>query len=305
MLTQEQIMKVKGQGFLLNRGTELFSGRIAAPGTVFTAENFSDMATLAKKYGNGNLICTSRQGVEIPGIPYDKIEEAQKFAAEHGLRFGGTGAKIRPITACKGTTCVFGNCDTQAIAAEIYEKYYLGWTNVKLPHKFKISVGGCPNSCVKPSLNDLGIEGHRVPKFNADICRGCASCAVENKCPSKAAHVEGGKLKIDGELCKTCGVCIGKCPFGALEPESETVYKIYIGGTWGKTSRMGTALSRDVSRDEIMPVLEKTVLWYRENALPKERLGKTVDRLGIEAAEKAIFSDDILARKDEILKKEI
>ena len=305
MLTQEQIMKVKGQGFLINRGTELFSGRIAAPGTVFTAENFSDMATLAKKYGNGKLICTSRQGVEVPGIPYDKIEEAQKFAAEHGLRFGGTGAKIRPITACKGTTCVFGNCDTQAIAAEIYEKYYLGWTNVKLPHKFKISVGGCPNSCVKPSLNDLGIEGHRVPKFNADICRGCASCAVENKCPSKAAHVEGGKLKIDGELCKTCGVCIGKCPFGALEPESETVYKIYIGGTWGKTSRMGTALSRDVSRDEIMPVLEKTVLWYRENALPKERLGKTVDRLGIEAAEKAIFSDDILARKDEILKKEI
>jgi dissimilatory sulfite reductase (desulfoviridin) alpha/beta subunit len=31
--------------------------------------------------------------------------------------------------------------------------------SVTLPHKFKIGVGGCPNSCVKPSLNDVGIEG--------------------------------------------------------------------------------------------------------------------------------------------------
>ena len=305
MLTQEQIMKVKGQGFLRNRGTELFSGRLAAPGTVFTAQNFADMAELSRRFGNGKLICTSRQGVEIPGIPFEKIEEAQAFAAERGLRFGGTGAKIRPITACKGTTCVFGNCDTQAIATEIYEKYYLGWSGVKLPHKFKISVGGCPNSCIKPSLNDFGVEANRVPNFSADLCRGCASCNIENKCPSKAARVEGGKLRIDPELCKSCGVCTGKCPFGAIANESETVYRIYIGGTWGKTTRMGTPLSRTVSADEILPMLEKTILWYRENALPKERLGKAIDRVGIEAVEAALFSDDLLRRKDEILAKEI
>ncbi len=305
MLTQKQITEVKGQGFLLNRGTELFSGRISAPGTVFTAKNFADMAELAERFGNGKLICTSRQGVEIPGIAYENIPKAQAFAAEHGLRFGGTGAKIRPITACKGTTCVFGNCDTHAIATEIYEKYYIGWNSVKLPHKFKISVGGCPNSCIKPSLNDFGVEGHKIPSFNSDNCRGCASCAIESRCPSKAASVEQGKLKINSEVCKTCGVCIGKCPFGAVGSNAETVYRIYVGGTWGKTSRMGTPLSRFVTREEILPILEKTILWYRENALSKERLGKTVDRIGIEALEKAIFSDELLDRRDEILAKEI
>ena len=305
MLTQEQILKVKGQGFLRNRGTELFSGRIAAPGTVFTAENFADMAELSKRFGNGKLICTSRQGVEIPGIPYDKIEEAQKFAAEHGIRFGGTGTKIRPVTACKGTTCVFGNCDTQAIAKKIYEDYYIGWNTVKLPHKFKISVGGCPNSCVKPSLNDLGIEAHREPCFVFDNCRGCASCAVEQKCPSKAAHVEGGKLVIDKTLCKTCGVCVGKCPFGAIESESQTVFTVFVGGTWGKTTRMGTPLSRSFKEDELMDVVEGVILWYRENGLPKERLGKTVDRLGVEALESALASGELAKRKAEILAKEI
>ena len=303
MLTQEQINSVKGRGFLQNRGTELFSGRIVPTGTVFTAENFKDMATLAEKFGNGKLICTSRQSVEIPGIPFEKIEEAEAFAHAHSLIFGGTGPKVRPITACKGTTCIYGNFDTQLLAREIHEKYYIGWSNVKLPHKFKIGVGGCPNSCIKPSLNDFGIEGHKAPAFNAELCRGCNKCAIETRCPSKAASVIDGKLVIDPDKCLSCGVCIGKCPFGAISNESETLYRIYIGGTWGKSTRMGTPLSRLVKSEEFLPILEKTMLWFKENGTAKERLGKTIDRLGIEKAEADILGNEILGRKAEILSK--
>lgn len=303
MLTSDQINSVKGRGFLRNRGTDLFSGRIVPTGTVFNAQNFCDMATLAEKYGNGKLICTSRQSIEIPGIPFDKIEEAEAFARAHGLSFGGTGAKVRPITACKGTTCVYGNFDTQALAKEIHEKYYLGWSGVKLPHKFKIGVGGCPNSCIKPSLNDFGVEGRRAPIFNSELCRGCKVCAIEKSCPSKAASVNDGKLVIDGDKCLSCGVCTGKCPFGAIASESETLYRIYLGGTWGKSTRMGTPLSRLVREDEVLPILEKSMLWFKENGLPKERFGKAIDRIGIEKAEAEILGDEILKRKDEILSK--
>ncbi len=302
-LTNEQITAVKARGFLRNRGTDLFSGRIVAPGTVFTSQNFKDMSVIAETYGNGKLICTSRLAVEIPGIPYDKIEEAEAFAASHGMRFGGTGAKVRPVTACKGTTCVFGNCDTQALAKKIHEEYYIGWNEVKLPHKFKISVGGCPNSCMKPSLNDFGVEGHKVPKFNSELCRGCKVCSVEKSCPMKAAKVVDGKLTIDDSLCLACGVCTGKCPFKAISHDTETLYKIYIGGTWGKHTRMGSALSRLVKEEEILPILEKTMLWFRENGLPKERLGKAIDRVGFDKVEAAIMGDDLLLRKDEILGK--
>ena len=302
-LTSEQIMSVKGRGFLRNRGTDLFSGRMIAAGTVFSAKNFSDMAELAERYGNGKLICTSRLSVEITGIPFDKIEEAEAFAKEHGLQFGGTGAKVRPVTACKGTTCVFGNFDTQELAREIHEQFYVGWNDVKLPHKFKIAVGGCPNSCMKPSLNDFGIEGHKVPIFDPELCRGCKACAIEKSCPMKAAKVENTKLSVDRDTCISCGVCIGKCPFGAVAHESETLYRIYVGGTWGKHTRMGTPLSRLVRKEEILPILEKTLLWFKENGLPKERLGKAIDRIGIDKAEAEILGDDILLRKDEILSK--
>lgn len=245
---------------------------------------------------------TSRLSAEIVGIPFEQIDAACDYAAERGLYFGGTGAKIRPVTACKGTTCVYGNYDTQALAKELHEKYYVGWANVKLPHKFKIGIGGCPNSCMKPSLNDFGIEGHRVPIFDEDTCRSCKVCMVEKSCPSKAAHVENGKLHID-EKCLACGVCTGKCPFKAVRHESPVVYRIYVGGTWGKQTRMGTPLSRFVTRAEIEPLLEKTMLWFKENAMPKERLGKAIDRLGIEKFEHDVFSDDLLNRREEILAK--
>ena len=300
-LTNEQIVSVKAKGFLHNRGTELFSGRIVAPGTVFTADNLVDMAYIAKNMGNGSVIATSRLTVELPGIPYEKIEEAIRYAEEHDLHFGGTGAKIRPVTACKGTTCVYGNFDTQGLAKKIHEEYYIGWSNVSLPHKFKIAVGGCPNSCMKPSLNDFGIEGHKVPEYHKEECKGCKVCAVEKSCPVKCVSMQDGKMQINRENCKECGVCVGKCPFKAVRPESETKYQLFFGGTWGKKTRMGTPLNRLVSEEEIQPILEKAMLWFRENAYQKERFGLAIDRIGFDKLEEAINSDEILARKEEIL----
>ena len=64
---------------------------------------------------------------------------------------------------------------------------------------------------------------------------------------------------------------------------------------------MGSPLSRLVGREEIEPLLEKTMLWFKENAYEKERLGKAIDRIGFDRFEAALFSDDLLARKAEIL----
>lgn len=106
---------------------------------------------------------------------------------------------------------------------------------------------------------------------------------------------------IDGSLCRTCGVCTGKCPFKAFVPESEVLYQLYVGGTWGKTTRMGTKLSRMVKEEEILPTMEKVMLWFKENAYEKERLGKAIDRIGIEELERALQGNGLLERKEEIL----
>ena len=303
MLTNEQITSVKGRGFLRNRGTDCFSGRIVTVAGLFTPDQLHAIAECAEKFGNGKVIFTARLAAEIVGIPFDKIPEAEAFMAERGLYFGGTGAKVRPITACKGTTCVYGNIDTQALAKVIYDKFYIGMRDVKLPHKFKIGVGGCPNSCMKPSLNDVGVEGCRAFSFDSELCRGCKKCAVAESCPTKAVSVVNGKAVIDTSKCTSCGVCVGKCPFGAVPKEAASVCRIFVGGTWGKTQRMGTLLNAVYSTDEIPTVIEKVMLWYKENGYVKERLGATVDRIGTDALEAAINGNDLIDRRDDILAK--
>lgn len=303
MLTNEQITSVKGRGFLRNRGTDCFSGRIVTVAGLFTPDQLHAIAECSEKYGNGKVIFTARLAAEIVGIPFDKIPEAEAFMAERGLYFGGTGAKVRPITACKGTTCVYGNIDTQALAKVIYDKFYIGMRDVKLPHKFKIGVGGCPNSCMKPSLNDVGVEGCRAFSFDSELCRGCKKCAVAESCPTKAVSVVNGKAVIDTSKCTSCGVCVGKCPFGAVPKEAASVCRIFVGGTWGKIQRMGTLLNNVYSADEVPTVIEKVMLWYKENGYVKERLGATVDRIGTDALEAAIATDDLITRKDDILAK--
>lgn len=287
-LTKEQITEVKGRGFLLNRGTENFSGRVVSVGGLFSSDDLKTVAECAERYGSKTVIFTSRLSAEIAGIPYKKIPDAEKFISERGLAFGGTGAKVRPITACKGTTCVYGNIDTQELARVIHERFYIGMADLKLPHKFKIGVGGCPNSCMKPSLNDVGIEGCRAFSFDADKCRGCKVCAVSLNCPSRAVTLKDGKAFVDSSVCTHCGVCVGKCPFGAFPKEAESVCRVFVGGTWGKKQRMGTLLQNTYTPSEIPDIIEKVMLWYKENGNPKERLGAAIDRIGIERLEEYI-----------------
>ena len=300
-ITKEQIISVKGRGFLQNRGTECFSGRVVAVGGQYTPEALCAIAQCAETFGSGKVIFTSRLSAEIPGIPFDKIPDAERFMLERGLRFGGTGAKVRPVTACKGTTCIYGNIDTQALAQVLHDRFYVGMADVKLPHKFKIGVGGCPNSCMKPSLNDVGIEGCRKVSFDQEICRGCKKCAVAENCPSKAVTVTDGKAVVDASKCTSCGVCVGKCPFGAVPKEAESACRIYVGGTWGKKQRMGTLLSGTYTETEAPDMIEKVMLWFKENGYAKERLGAAIDRISVEALEAALATNDLLDRKAEIL----
>ncbi|MCB2286758.1 (4Fe-4S)-binding protein [Clostridium algidicarnis] len=300
-ISTEDEKRVKGLGFLSNKGTDNFSARIITVNGKITSAQNKCISEAAEIFGNGIVTFTTRLTVEVQGIPYNKIDDFREYLAREGLITGGTGAKIRPIVSCKGTTCQYGLIDTFSLSEEIHERFFKGYSNVKLPHKFKIAVGGCPNNCVKPELNDLGIIGQRIPNFNADECKGCKKCSVESACPVNASKVVGGVLKIDEDKCNNCGRCIGKCHFKAME-DGTTGYKIYIGGRWGKRISHGIALNKIfLDKNEAMDVIEKTILLYKDQGKAGERLAETIERLGFLDIQNQLLSNDLLDRKDEIL----
>lgn len=304
-ISPEEVKRVKGLGFLNNKGTDNFSGRIITVNGKITAKQQQIIAEAAEKFGNGNITFTTRLTIEVQGIPFDKIEDFRAYIAQAGLITGGTGSVVRPVVSCKGTTCQYGQIDTFALSEEIHERFYLGYHTVKLPHKFKIAVGGCPNNCVKPDLNDLGIIGQRIPIFDEDECNGCKKCSVEKACPMGAAKVVDGILEINQDICNNCGRCIGTCHFDALE-DGTYGYKIYIGGRWGKKIAHGKALSKVFTdKEEAMQVIEKAILLFREQGKTGERFAKTIERLGFENVEAQLLSNDLLERKQQILDAEL
>lgn len=299
-ITAEQRKSVKGRGFLSNKGGEHFSVRIITENGVLQASQLKNLAEVAEKFGNGEIAFTSRLTVELPGIKFDDIENVVEYVAMENMVTGGTGAKVRPVVACKGTVCSMGNIDTQGLATEIHKRFYEGYGNVVLPHKFKIAIGGCPNNCVKPDLNDLGITGIASPNFNIDLCKGCAKCSVIDVCPMKACTLKDGILEIDKEICNDCGMCVGKCNFKAI-PDGNVGYKVYIGGRWGKQIRIGSLINKIFTKDEALNAIEKSILLFKEQGLSGERFSTTIERIGLDNVETMLISDEVLKRKETIL----
>lgn len=297
----EDEKRVKALGFLNNKGTDNFSARIITENGVLNAAQLKSIGEAAEHFGNGNVCLTTRLTVEVQGIPYDKIEDFRACLAKEGMATGGTGSKVRPVVSCKGTTCQYGLIDTFALSKEIHKRFYEGYHDVKLPHKFKIAVGGCPNNCVKPDLNDVGIIGQMIPNFDEDACNGCRKCSVEAACPMSAAKVTDGVLHIDHTVCNNCGRCVGKCNFDAIDGGTQG-YKIYIGGRWGKKVTKGNALNKVfTSKEDALDTIEKAILLYREKGKTGERFAQMVERLGFETVAEELLSGDVLSRKQEIL----
>lgn len=303
-LSAEDIKRVKGLGCLQDkRYDDVFNVRVITRNGKLTAEEQKKVAEAAERFGSGEVTMTTRLTLEIQGVSYDDLDDVMAFLAEAGLETGGTGSKVRPVVSCKGTTCQYGLIDTFDLSQKLHDLYYTGYHDVSLPHKFKIAVGGCPNNCVKPDLNDLGIIGQRVPEIDLSKCRGCKKCQVENACPIKVATMEDGKIRIEEGACNHCGRCISKCPFGAVN-ESAVGYKVYIGGRWGKKVAGGRPLDKIfTSEEEVIAVTERAILFFRDEGLSGERFADTIARLGFEYVQDKLLNSQI--NREEILKKQV
>lgn len=289
-LTEEQIAKVKGLGCLSDkRYDNVFNVRVITGNGKLSTKKHKVIIEAADRFGSGEVALTSRMAIEIQGVEYNNIPSLISFLKENGIETGGTGPKVRPIVSCKGTTCRFGLIDTFSLSEKIHKLFYIGYHNEVLPHKFKIGVGGCPNNCVKPDLNDLGVIGQRIFTPDTEKCRGCAKCVIENSCPMNAAKVVDGKIKINPAICNKCGRCYLKCPFGVFS-EAKEGYKIFIGGRWGKKTAMGKPLSQILeSEEEVLSVIERAICLFRDEGIKGERFADTIERLGFGYVEEKLL----------------
>ena len=274
---------LKKGGFMRQKQKNHFSLRLAVVGGQISTEQLVAVTEVAQKYGHGYVHLTSRQGIEIPFIKLEDIDEVKEALAKGGAVPGVCGPRVRTITACQGSAvCPNGCIETEELAKELNDRYF----GLELPHKFKFGVTGCQNNCLKAEENDLGIKGGVRVEWIKDKCISCGLC--EKICREKAISIKDGVVSINRDKCNYCGRCALGCPTDAYDTTQG--YMLSFGGLFGNTINKGTAIVPFIEdKKTLFAVCDAALNFFRENAHPSERFKFTIDRVGRDKLDEAIW----------------
>ncbi|MCM8779363.1 MAG: 4Fe-4S binding protein [Candidatus Omnitrophica bacterium] len=310
--------ELKGWAYLKQRQKELFCLRIKTPLGMLNAEQLLKLAEIAKNYGQGIVHLTTRQGIEIPYVHQENIFSIKEELGKVNLDISVSGPRIRAVVSCPGTCwCPWAWVDTLVLAGKIEKEFYgkeeieiqpLGIemdaeipginpedlavrlkNKICLPHKFRISVSGCTNSCARAQESEIGFCGQVMPEWHKEKCNFLRIC--ERVCPTEAIKIHPRKKEIELEesKCVYCGLCILNCPQGAWQVKL-TGLAMYVGGKWGRFPQLGKKIANFLDENQAIAAIKKVLEFYAKEAKKGERLANLLNRVGIEKLREEIIS---------------
>ena len=216
MALDVNVKKLKKNAFRQSKVRGETASRVRVPGGLVNAKSMARIVEIAEEFGNGTIFLTNRQGVEIPAIPLERMDEVnerlQEIIDDTGINQeerdkGYPASGTRNVVGCPGARlCPFGCYDTTALARRIDHEVFPNNRHVK------IAVTGCSNDCAHVALNDFGVIGMTEPQYDRERCIGCEQCVSWCQRRSVGAlSVVNGKIVRDEDLCSGCGVCWASC----------------------------------------------------------------------------------------------
>jgi dissimilatory sulfite reductase (desulfoviridin) alpha/beta subunit len=152
---------------------------------------------------------------------------------------------------------------------------------VRYHNKLRISLSGCPNSCSRPQIADIGLVGFICPEFAPADCTACGSCA--EVCPDNAIEFDGDAPRFDFAKCQGCKACSRVCPAECIY-QSEPSVRILVGGKLGRHPHLADPVAEAADPDEAIAFISRIVTDYLDNAEPGERFADYWLRSGKEKA---------------------
>jgi sulfite reductase (ferredoxin) len=128
------------------------------------------IADLADRYGSGRIRTTAQQKMVIVDVPADQAEALAAELAAADLRVRPTSFR-RHTMACTGIEfCKLAIVETKALAASLIDELERRLPDFDAP--VTINVNGCPNSCARIQVADIGLKGQLVTDDNGNQVEG-------------------------------------------------------------------------------------------------------------------------------------
>jgi sulfite reductase alpha subunit len=292
--------------------------RIAQPsGLYYSTENLRALMNLWEKYGSGVTNMHGSTGDLIfLGTRTENLEPLF-WDLTHDLKqdLGGSGSNLRTPSCCLGNSrCEWACYDAQELCNSLTQRYQDEIHRPAFPYKFKFKFSGCANDCVAAIArsdfafigtwkDNIRIDQAAVQKYiandpaypsNAGAHKGRdwgkfdIQKEVIKLCPTNCMWMEGNELKIDDSECTRCMHCINVMP-RALRPGLQQGASICIGAKapildGAQFATLVVPFIEVNAEDDfqgIVDMIEKVWDWWMEVGKNRERVGETMQRVGL------------------------
>ena len=283
--------------------SEFHTLRVQPPaGMHYSTDLLRKMCDIWSEHGSGLIALHGQSGdIMFQGCTTENTQKAFDDLNKAGFDLGGAGPALRTSMSCVGHARCEQSCYDEIRAHRgIINAFLDEMHRPALPYKFKFKFSGCPNDCVNSIhrsdfavigtwRDEIQVDQEEVKKFVAKAGRKEMIDSVIANCPSRALSLnDDDTLDIDNESCVRCMHCINVMT-KALSPGKERGATILIGGKRSLKigDLMGTViipfmrLETDEDFEQLQELGETVIDFFAENALEHERVGETIDRIGL------------------------
>jgi NAD(P)H-nitrite reductase large subunit len=180
--------------------------------------------------------------------------------------------------------------------ADVSEKYHAA--AIKITGATRIAIVGLKEEDIDSAWQELGLEkgaavGLCVRSIRA--CPGNTFCRIGKQDALKIGMALDEKYhayQLPGKFKMAVSGCHLSCAESWVRDigliGKKDGWMITIGGNVGASPRIGQELVEGLSDEAVLDAVEKVVNYYQENAKPGERLGKMIDRVGLDGFKQAV-----------------
>ena len=292
---------------------EFHTLRIMPPaGNHYTTDVLREMCDIWEEHGSGLIAFHGQSGdIMFQGCTTENTQKAFDALNKIGFDLGGAGPALRTAMSCVGhARCEMSCYDEQKAHRAIIDEYLDEMHRPALPYKFKFKFSGCPNDCVNAIhradfaligtwRDDMKVDQEEVKKYVGEVGRKYTIDSVISMCPTRALSLnDDDTLEVDNKSCVRCMHCLNVMN-KALSPGDDKGASILMGGKRSLKvgDLMGTVikpfikLDTDEDYEELVEFAGECIDFFAENALEHERIGETIDRVGLPAFLEAMEVD--------------